>query len=265
MKTINVFFYFLVSILFSCSCNTSDNVNPTDYNFSITQSIQSIQELDNVTFSIDNLNNASITNITWFVNDVQMPNLSYELEKLFAMPGNFVIKAKIEYNSALSKTIEKNIYVVERPKHLVTIKKVEVMSYANDDNWYVSGLGYWVKLKFDIRELDESGSESIKYISSEDATNWNTGASMRYPKVWDISNANYTVKVYQTGNYYPNNQESYHTYISFQAAKSQQLVQQPYYEFNNLKLDLNPYRSLRPTTISLSNFDTQIRLTVEWN
>jgi hypothetical protein len=235
------------------------------YNFSILQSIASIQELDNVTFSIDNPNNAAISNITWFVNDVQVPNLSFDLEKLFTTPGNFVIKAKVDYNNAQSKTVEKTIYVVERPKYLVTIKKVEIMSYANDGVWYVSGLGYWVKLKFDMRELDESGSESIKYISSEDATNWNTGASMRYPKVWDISNANYTVKVYQTGNYYPNNQEGYNTYISFQAAKSQQLVQQPYYEFNNLKLDLNPYRSLRPTTISLSNFDTQIRLTVEWN
>lgn len=236
-----------------------------DYNFSIMQSIASIQELDNVTFSIDNPNNAAISNITWFVNNVQAPNLSFNLEKLFTTPGNFVIKAKVDYNNALSKTVEKSIYVVERPKYLVTIKKVEIMSYANDGVWYVNGLGYWVKLKFDMRELDESGSESIKYISSEDATNWNTGASMRYPKVWDISNANYKVKVYQTGDYYPNNQGYYHTNILFQAAKSQQLVQQPYYLFNDLKLDLNPYRSLRPTTVSISNVDTEIRLTLEWN
>lgn len=268
MKTLKIsIIYSLILILFSCSSNSDDdnNTNPTDYNFSIIQNIQNIQELDNVSFSIDNINNASISNITWFVNNVQITNSSYSLEKLFTTFGNFTIKAKIDYNSSQSKTVEKTINVSERTKYIVTIKKVEIMSCSSDNNWYVNGLGYWVKLKFDIRELDESNSETIKFISNEDATNWNTGASMYYPKIWDISNANYKVKVYQVGNYYPNNQQYYHTNITFYSAKSQQLVQQPFYQFNNLKLDLNPYRSLQPTTIILTNFDTQIRLTLQWN
>lgn len=267
MKTvINSFLSAIILMLFSCSSNSDDgaDTSPTVPTFTIIQNVQNIQELDNVIFSVGNPNSANIHNITWFVNNTQVSN-SYDLEKAFSSFGSFTIKAKIDYNNTETTTIQKTVAVAERPKKLVSIKKVEMLSYAYDGQFYVTNLGYYVKLKFDIRELDESGSETIKYIATENDDNWGDGGIMYYPKVWDIASANYKVKVYNTGNYYPNNHEYYHTDIIFYAAKSQGLVQQPYYQINSLKLDLNPYRSLQPTTVTIVNEGMEIRLTLQWN
>lgn len=261
-----LFISFILFLFFSCSSDSNDGTtNPVNYNFEILQDVQNIAELDNVSFSIDNENNAAITNITWFIDNIRIDNASFTLEKSFPTFGNYTVTARVDYNNNQSKTVEKVVLVAERPKYTVTIKKVELLSYSNDNFWYVNLLGYYVKLKFDITELDESNTQTIKYISSIDEANWGNGGIMFYPKVWDISDANYQVKVYQTGNFYPNNQPDYHTRITFYAARSQGLVQQPFYGFNNLELNLNPYRSLQPSIITLTNLDVEIRLTLQWN
>jgi hypothetical protein len=89
--------------------------------------------------------------------------------------------------------------------------------------------------KFDIKELDEYNSNTIKYISSENTQNFN-GGNIDYPMSWDISAANYGVKVYQAGNFYPNNQPNYHASISFYGAdRNGDGSANAYFLINNLK------------------------------
>lgn len=251
-----------IILLFSCSKDT--NVSAvTEFKFTISQNVENIQEFDTAIFNIENNGNANISYVTWYIDNVEKTN-DFAFEKYFEKTGNFNLKAKIFYENSLTKTIEKTIIVAERPKNLVTINKIELLSYAYNGQFYLDG-HYYVKLKFDLRELDETGNSIIKYLSTENTENWNQGGPMVYPIIWNTSNANYKVKVYKTGNYYPNNQEYYHTDLSLFAAKSNGLTQQPYYQLNNLKLDLNPYRSLKPSSITITNIDTEIRLTLQWD
>lgn len=261
MKHFNQLFLLVFITLLSCSGNSDDE----DFNFTISQNIENIQELDEVYFNLDNINGSNITNATWYLNSSQVENNSLFYIKKFNEFGTFDLKVIVNYNNGQSKTIQKNLIVTERPKYNVTIKKVEILSYAFDNDFYVSLIGYRVKLKFDIRELDVFGNETIKYISTENTDNWANSSVMYYPKVWDVSSANYKVKVFQSGNYFPNNHPNYHTKIIFYSAKSQQAVQQPYLEFNTYRLDLNPYRTLQPTTITENNNGLQVRLTLQWN
>jgi hypothetical protein len=257
----------IFTVLFSCS-NSNDNPtsnNPQSYAFDMSQTSSSITELDNVVFSITNSNNANINTITWYVNNIQITPTSYTLSKTFIDFGTYIIKAKIDYNDSKTTTIEKSIVVTERPKNLVTISKVEITSYSAASQFETTYNGYYVKMKYEIRELDEYDSSVLKYISSENSQNWAHSSSMIYPISWDMSTANYNTKVYKSGSFYPNNQGYYNTEIIFYGAGSIGLIQQPYNTINDLKLDLNPYRTLHPTTINVSNGTMQIRLTLQWN
>ncbi|MBL7885444.1 MAG: hypothetical protein JNJ52_01745 [Flavobacterium sp.] len=271
MKTLKWLLFATSFIIISCSNSSDDSPQNSseNYTFSIDQDIQNIQELDNVTFFIQNTNSANINSIAWYVNNTMVSNTSTNLQKTFLTFGSFTIKAVVNYynsqNTLLTKTIEKQIQVSERPKNLVTIKKIEIVSFTDAYQFYVSLNGYYMKSKFDIRELDELDNPVIRLISTENSQNWGNSSSMTYPMSWDIISQNYQVKVYQSGNYYPNNQQYYHTDLTFYGAKSLVGVQQPFQQISNFKLDLNPYRSLHPTTINVSNLNMEIKLTLQWN
>ena len=166
MKHLKQLFFLVIITLVSCSGNSDDEaLTQTDYNFTISQNIENIQELDEVNFNLNNINGANITTATWYLNNSQVENNSLYYIKKFNEFGNFVLKVIINYNNGQSKTIQTNLTITERPKYNVTIKKVEILSYSFDNDFYVNLNGYYVKLKFDIREFDIFGNETIKYIS----------------------------------------------------------------------------------------------------
>ena len=265
----------LISVLlliFSCKKSTEENdpiIPPVvgNYNFTINQNIENIKEMDTVRFTIScSVNNTSITNITWYVNNNQVNVFSNSyFDKIFSTVGNYTVKAKIDYyksdNSLATSTIEKNIVVNERTKYLVKINKVEVLGYTGMSNFYISTLGYSLKSKFIINEKDESNLDVIKFTSTENFQNCNNASFNNM--TWDISSANYQVKVFQSGNYYPLNQQGYNTEIDFYGANV--FYGTSYQYLGILYLNLNPYRSLKPSIIDVNTSSLQIRLTVEWN
>ena len=144
MKTLKWLLFATSFIIISCSNSSEDSPQNSseNYTFSIDQNIQNIQELDNVTFFIQNTNSANINSIAWYVNNTMVSNTSTNLQKTFLTFGSFTIKAVINYynsqSTLLSKTIEKQIQVSERPKNLVTIKKIEILSFTDAYQFYVS-------------------------------------------------------------------------------------------------------------------------------
>lgn len=272
MKTFKTLFLFIItSLLFSCSKSTNNNPNPIPetFTFSINQSVSNILELDDVTFSVSSSNiNANITKIVWLVNNVQISNSNpsiFTLTKAFSSAGTYAIKAVIYYNTSIA-TIEKSIVVNERPKSLVTFKNVEILSYFYDNEYYNSLYSFYkMKAKFEITELNAAGNDEIKVYSLENSQNWALNNFMIYPITWDISIADYKAKVYETGNFYPNNQGSYNSAITFYTAKSVGGIQQPYTIIKIAKIDLNPYRIQKPNTVDITYLDMKIRLTLQWN
>lgn len=88
----------IITILFCLvSCSNSDN-NRTDTpvpdnNYTLVQSIDNIQELDNVAFTISGSNIIGISNTTWYINDIQI-NLSNYQFKNTAHSGVIFLKIK---------------------------------------------------------------------------------------------------------------------------------------------------------------------------
>ena len=70
MKHLKQLFFLVIITLVSCSGNSDDEaLTQTDYNFTISQNIENIQELDEVNFNLNNINVANITTATWYLNN----------------------------------------------------------------------------------------------------------------------------------------------------------------------------------------------------
>lgn len=269
MKKFILIFFFLPFI----SCSSSDdevsieNPQETEYTFSIIQSKKEIYEFDNVVFNLLNSGNISIYSIQWYIDDVEI-DINEEINKTFMQSGNYKIKARIQhYNRSntdiLTTMVEKEIIVMPRAYYSVKIKKIEILSYSDFDNFAFNHYGVCSLISyFQIIELDEFGNPSIKYISSENNINEGVFVSNFQPMVWNISNVNYTVKVFQTGNYFPNGQSNHTHFKIFGASVAQGT---PYSVINNYHVNLNSYRDIKPSTISENVNGMQIRLSLEWN
>ena len=266
-----ILFCFCAAAL-SLSCSSSDDspaavAGTPNYTFDITQSVPAIVELDEVTFEVQSTGTATnINSERWYVNDILNDEIQFGPIS-FQEPGTYHLRVEITYGgtNVSSATINKDITIAERPKNLVKISNVEILSYAGQGQFYVDLLGYYMKAKFQITELDEAHSPIIRYISSENTQNFD-GGSMTYPISWNISSADYKVKVYRSGNYYPYGQQYYSTELDFYGAqRSSGGGAGAYYNIGTLYLDLNPYRSLHPTSITENTISgIEVRLTLEW-
>ncbi len=194
----------IIAILFwIVSCSKSDNNNQNtpapDNNYTLVQSIDNVQELDNVAFSISGSNTIGISNTTWYINDIQTSSGTLLIQKSFYNSGNFNVKVQINYTKTDGTpsitTIEKNVVVTDRPKNSVSIKKVEIIGYSNNNDFLATPLGYYMKAKFDTKELDDADTNTsvLKYSSSQNAQNWNGNFTMTYPMSWDISSSKFNV------------------------------------------------------------------------
>ena len=256
------------------ACNSSDDVttveqqsNP-EITFQINQDREAVTELDEVNFTLaPSDSNLGIINVSWFVNGLRQERDRVDMRKLFERTGTYIIRAEVNYqmsNSAdqYSKIIEKTVTVGVRPSYMVQLKKIEILSNVNDGQFYVPLLGYYMLAKYEIEGIDDQGSAYVAYMSPVNSSN--TGGSMYYPISWDMAAANHKIKVYQSGNYYPDNL-GYNNRIVFYAATRGNGVANPYFALNSLFVDLNPYRFLKPTQLEVSNNGIAFRLTLDWN
>ena len=254
------------------ACNSSDDAttvgqqsNP-EITFQINQASEIATELDEVNFTLTaSQPNLGIMNVSWFVNGQRQEQSDVEMNKRFDRPGNYTVRAEVTYavaNEQLSKTLEKAITVMPRPSYTVQLKKIEILSNVNDAQFYVPLLGYYMLAKYEIEGIDDQGLAYVAYMSPVNSSN--TGGSMYYPISWDMAAANYRIKVYQSGNYYPDNLW-YNSRIVFYAATRGNGVANPYFALNSLFVDLNPYRFLKPTQLEVSNNGIAFRLTLDWN
>lgn len=258
--------------LLSCS-GSDDSSSPVEQpaTFAINQSVPNLEEGSEVTFTVSATSgNPSLASINWYLNNEYTTN-DPNFFRMFATAGSYTVKAEIQYykndNTLATATVEKTVTVTQRPKFLVKIKKVEILSFSGQSQFYTQFLGYYLRASFDIKEFDSSGTaQDIKYISAINSDNWAVGDNINYPITWNMAGANYSMVVYKTGNDYPNHQQSYNTLLTFYGAKRSGDGQTgPYNVINTYGVDLNPYRSLKPATISVNNNGMQIQLTLEWN
>lgn len=251
-------------------CSSSDDSNPVtepEITFQISQDHNTIAEFDEINFTVTSTgSNFLINNISWYINGTQAESNFSDMRKVFNRAGSYNIRAEVNYQlsnaSQYSKTIEKTVTVTARPSYTVQLKKVEILSNVNDSQFYVPLLGYYMLAKYEIEGIDDQGSAYVAYMSP--VNNSNTGGSMHYPVSWDMAAANYKIKVYESGNYYPDNLW-YNSRIVFYAATRGNGSPNPYFALNTLFLDLNPYRFLKPTQLEVSNEGIAYRLTLDWN
>ncbi|MGB0895815.1 MAG: hypothetical protein ACPGU9_05610 [Flavobacteriaceae bacterium] len=265
-------FLFVIVALVSCesSDDSSDNSNGTgggdNPTFTLYQNNSSPQELDAVNFSV-NSTNGGFNDIKWYVNNNLIQDAYYDLDYTFLQSGNFTVRADITYynnnGNQQSTSLENIVTVNERPKYLVTVKKVEVLAF-DDFSDYVYNQYDRCSLKsyFDIKELDEYGSDAIQYTSTENTENLGEWLYSFQEMDWDIASANYQAIVYKTGNYYPNNQY-YNFAINFYGAS--EVYGTPYSSIDDFGYDLNPYRNTRPSEITFNTYNMSVKLTLEWN
>jgi len=262
----------ILTLVVLSGCNNSDDstseiVTP-EVNFQINQDRETITELEEINFTLaSSISNIGIMNVSWFVNGMRQESSYVDMRKLFERPGNYTIRAEVSYQLANapnppSKTIEKTIAVSARPSYTVQLKKVEILSNSNDSQFYVPMLGYYMLAKYEIEGIDDHGLAYIAYMSPVNSTN--TGGSMHYPIVWDMAAANHTIKVYESGKYYPDNLW-YNSRITFYAANRGNGGANPYFLFKTLFVDLNANRFLKPTQIERNVDGVAFRLTLQWN
>lgn len=270
MKYIKTLLILTLVVLSGCNSSddsTSETVNP-EVNFQINQDRETVTELDEINFTLaSSISNVGIMNVSWFVNGTRQESSYIDMRKLFERPGNYTIRAEVNYQLANapnppSKTIEKTITVGARPSYTVQLTKVEILSNTNDSQFYVPMLGYYMWAKYEIEGIDDQGLAYIAYMSPVNSTN--TGGSMQYPIVWDMAAANHKIKVYESGNYYPDNLW-YNSRITFYAANRGNGGPNPYFIFKTLFVDLNANRFLKPTQIERNVDGVAFRLTLQWN
>ena len=253
-------------------CSSTDEpaieVLTPEFTFEIKQDHETVTEFDEVNFTLAATeSNVMVTDVSWFINGAQQETSYAEMRKLFERAGSYTIRAEADYqfvtnSSQATKTVIKNITVAARPYYTVQLKKIEILSNVNDDQFYVPLLGYYMLAKYEIEGIDDQGSAYVAYMSPVNSTN--TGGSMQYPISWDMATANQTIKVYQSGNYYPYNL-GYNSRIVFYAATRGNGASNPYFAFKTLFVNLNPYRFLKPTQLEVSDEGVAYRLTLDWN
>ncbi len=267
MRIKHLFILVTISLFFACKKSDTSS-GATNYTFSITQSIPSIQVLDQVSFNVESDPlYCNITNISWSLNASPYTSSSNFVKK-FQDPGNYNLSVTIDYydnnNVKKTTTLNKTLVVADLPNNMVTLNKIEINAMLNAGTFYVSPK-YFMKLKLLLTEKDESNTESIKYISPENSQNWGV-VNMIYPISFNLSALNYKMKVFKTGNIYPNLNQTYHTEISIQSAKQYLGSQEPFGYYDYFYLDLNTYRSIKPSTIDISSGKgVQYKLYVTWN
>lgn len=254
------------------ACNSSDDAEAivqqpaAEITFQIDQNRATLTELEEIQFTLTpSESNLAIMNVSWFINGEQQESNYVDMRKLFARAGNYAIRAEVNYqksNTQFSKIIEKTVTVAARASYNVKLKKVEILSIVNVDRFYVPMLGYYMWVKYEIEGIDDQGLAYIAYMSTVNSTN--TGGSMQFPITWDMSAANRNIKVYESGNYYPDNLW-YNSRIVFHAATRGNGTQNPYFILDTLFVDLNQYRFLKPSQVDFSNNGIAYRLTLDWN
>lgn len=271
MKTIRVVGLLLIAVAFiGCSKKeekTEQEDKPNTY--AISQSLQEVNELDEVTFSLNN--QSYVNSVKWFLNDLQVGTNSSWSNKFYTS-GTFTLKAVVEHGvspnslAVTTSILQKEITINESPKYRVHIKKIEVLSYSSFNN-FSNGNSKYLKSYFEIIEKDplnvsiNNPTHLVKYISPENSANH--GVQSFQPMIWDIAAANYKVWVYKTGNNYPNRHFVYTTEIKLYGRYSA-VSSSAFNLLNTFKPALNTYRDLRPETMIFNNEGTQYRLTVEW-
>ncbi|CAL2074795.1 hypothetical protein [Tenacibaculum sp. 190524A02b] len=274
MKILKVLLLIVTFVTFYSCSNNSDNIQddnniptPKEYNFSITQSLNDIQELDKVEFKIGNKEDVNINEVKWYVNNNSVEGY-YDLHYTFSAFGEFKIKAEIIYykpqsSNSETKIVEKTVTVKEKPKYLVTVKKVEVLAYSYFENFKYNQFNRCsMKSYFQIEGKDEVGGYAILHSSSENLENARVYLYDFKVMSWDISAVDYKIKVYKTGNYYPNSQW-YSSIFKFYGASV--VYGEAYKELTSYYLDLNPYRITKPSEVLANSGGLQIKLTLEWN
>lgn len=268
MKQINVL---LLLAFLALGCSKSDD-SPTvapGYSFSVGHDHDTVTELDEVEFNVQSVATPALINqVKWHINDVEQETTGSHMTKVFNTHGTYTVEAEITFtplgmSNQSTQTVEMTVEVNQRPSRWVVIEKVEIISNAFQSDFYVSGDGYYLRTKFDIMATDSSGS-FIGYQSSVDDSNDHGSTVMDYPISWNIASASYGIKVYNTGNYYPYNQ-GYNARIMFYGAS--RLFNGdplPFHIFNELDVDLNPYRALEPETVEINNMGLGVRLTLGW-
>ena len=267
---------FQISFLLLCctvaiSCSSSDDTTylPPEQTatFEILQSIPEVQEQDEVTFSINS--NVNVTAVTWYLNGSPII-FNSTLTQIFDFPGTQNISAEVEYsvetnpNTILTTTVLKTLTVNEAAKYLVKIKKVAILSFSGQGDFYSQDMGYNIMSVFTIHDGGYMNLGYLRYTSPVNSENWVMGSTINYPISWEISEANYSTTVYQTANIYPNHQPGFHAMLTFYGAKRFGVNANNFSVINTLFLDLNPYRTLMPETISINNEGMQIECTLEW-
>lgn len=274
MKYLKILTVMFISITFFSSCDSSDeptgpaglNIGGGDPTFTLNQNNSNPQELDLVTFSV-NSSNGGYNELNWYVNNNQIANGYNDLEYTFLHSGDHTIRAEISYYNSngvlLNTSLERIINIIERPKYNVKITKVEVLSYADFNDYVYNQYNYCsLKSYFEINELDDYGSTATQHTSSENTENLGSTLYSFEVMDWDITNVNYEAIVYQSGNYYPNNQ-FYNFVINFHGAND--VYGTPYESIDYHNYDLNPYRNTQPSEITFNTTNMSVKLTLEWN
>lgn len=273
MKHLKILSAFLFVIITLTSCESSDDSSNDnqigggdDPTFTLAQNNNSPLELDQVNFYV-NSSNGGFSEVKWYINNNLIQDAYYDLDYTFLQSGVFNVRADITYYNSngiqMNTSLNNSITVNERPKYLVTIKKVEVLAF-DDFSDYVYNQYDRCSLKsyFDIKEIDEYGSDTIQYTSTENTENLGEWLYSFQEMDWDITSVNYQTVVYKTGNYYPNNQY-YNFAIKFYGAS--EVYGTPYSSIDDFGYDLNPYRNTRPSEITFNTYNMSVKLTLEWN
>ena len=262
----------LLALVALSGCSSTDEpaieLSTPEFTFEIKQDRETVTEFDEINFTlVATESQVMVTHVSWFINGAQQEAPYADMRKLFERAGSYTIRAEVNYqfvnsSNQATKTVIKNITVAGRPSYTVQLKKVEILSNVNDSDFYVPLLGYYMLAKYEIEGIDDQGAAYVAYMSPVNSAN--TGGSMQYPISWDMTEANQTIKVYESGNYYPYNLW-YNSRITFYAANRGNGGPNPYFAFKTLFVNLNPYRLLKPTQLEVSDEGVAYRLTLDWN
>ncbi len=256
MKHFTLWLTAIVFLFVSCSKTGNEIDEPQ---FEIEQSMSSIRELDNVTFSISTSGvNGDVYIKGWYINGALESTNNY-FDKMFKNPGTYTIRMEVYHSGNKTSSVEKTVVVSALPSYNVYIKTFEVLKYNELYKFSGSTGSFSMKNYFAIEELDPTGMPEILLQAPE--TTENVGVNFFKSFGWQFNEKGYKLKVYQTGNVYPKSQ-TYHTNFVIYGANA--WFSTPYAVINEYKIDLNKYRTLKPTTITEVVGPMELKLTLSW-